>query len=131
MSGPLCWNCKLPAEPPLLVDDLARVLCANCQHSDYHPELLGLAYLQATIPYKAGDRVHASTAGEVYDGIGTVREVSTELRHGGSPVHPSFLVEIDDPANPDAPDKGWYTEPCLRRAEAGDKVTPAPTGTNS
>lgn len=120
MSGPLCWNCKLPAEPPLLVDDLARVICANCQHSDYHPELVGLAYLQATVPYKPGDRVHASTAGEVYDGVGTVLRVSTLLEHGGSPVYPSFLVEIDEPANPDAPKFGYYTEPCLRKVSSDD-----------
>lgn len=113
----LCWNCKADGDPAV-VDEIGRCLCADCCRGPLiPPELLGLAYLQATMPYKQGDRVHASTAGEVYDGVGTVREVSTELRHGGSPVYPSFLVEIDEPANPDAPDKGWYTEPCLRRAD--------------
>lgn len=114
----LCWNCKKPSEPAV-VDELARALCADCCRGPaIPPELFGLAYLRATIPYKHGDRVHATTAGEVYDGVGTVVEVSEELRHGGSPVYPSFLVRIEEPANEDAPAEGWYTEPCLRPADA-------------
>lgn len=115
----MCWNCKRVEEVLPLSDELGRSVCASCTAAPaaLPPELLGLAYLQATIPYRPGDRVHATTGGEVYDGVGTVLEVSEELRHGGSPVYPSFLVRIDEPANPDAPETGWYTEPCLRPAK--------------
>jgi hypothetical protein len=114
----LCWSCKAVAAAAL-VDDLGRALCAACCTGPaVSPEALGLAYLQATIPYKRGDRVRATTGGSMYDGVGTVVDVSEELRHGGSPVYPSFLVRIDEPGNPDAPAEGWYTEPCLEPAEA-------------
>ena len=77
-----------------------------------------MEYLLATVPYQEGDRVECRTAGVIFDGIGTVQDVSFEVeRGGGTPIFPAFLVKIDEPANDDSPEEGWYTEVCLFRVK--------------
>jgi hypothetical protein len=98
----VCSNChdlRLIA----YVDPIDRGYCAAC--------LPGLAigsvaraigFHSLTIPFKVGERVHAYSDGELYDGIGYVTKVSVDLEHG-TPVEPTFRVVIDEPADEDAP----------------------------
>jgi hypothetical protein len=51
----------------------------------------------------------------LFDGVGVVDEISTDLAHFGTPVFPSFHVLIDQPAYPEAPASLWYTEVCLKK----------------
>jgi hypothetical protein len=48
-----------------------------------------------------------------------VREVSISPEHFGTPAHPSFRVEIDEPAYDGVPAEVWYMEKQLRLAEKG------------
>jgi hypothetical protein len=76
-----------------------------------------LEFLAATVPYEVGDRVSCKTAAQVYDGIGHVIKVSFDPLDLASPVHPMFLVAIDEPAYEEVPDQVWYSEICLSLPE--------------
>ncbi|MCV7383915.1 DUF4236 domain-containing protein [Mycolicibacter longobardus] len=66
-------------------------------------------------PFQVGDRVECRTAGELYDGIGTVRAASILLDvGGGTPTYPMFQVVLGDPQRPDLTDPQWYSEICLK-----------------
>ena len=116
MTGTVCRGCK-HLRPIVHVDDMGLEYCAECTASLPKPvEVAGLEFLLASIPYTKGDRVECRTAGVMYDGVGTVEEISFEIeRGGGTPIYPAFLVKIDEPANDQSPAEGWYHEPCLRR----------------
>lgn len=113
----LCYGCK-QLRDIAYVDPTDRGYCAECIPSlNLGSVVRAMQFLSLTIPYKVGDRVRAHTAGEIYDGVGTVAEISFDLKHGGTPVYPMFRVVIDEPADEHAPDQGWYTETCLAAAE--------------
>jgi len=118
----LCFGCK-DLRDIIYVDSVERGYCATCVQSlPIATAVWAMQFLSATIPFKAGDRVQAYTAGEIYDGVGTVQDVSFDLKHGGTPVIPMFRVVIDEPADENAPEQGWYPERCLRRVPADLEV---------
>jgi hypothetical protein len=111
----LCYQCKELREIAY-ADPVDRGYCAECTAvMPIGSVARAMQFLSATIPFKVGDRVEARTAGEIYDGIGTVTEVSFDLVHGGTPVIPMFRVVIDTPADEHAPEQGWYPETFLAR----------------
>jgi len=115
MTTKLCYGCKHIREIAH-VDPLDRGYCIDCvKDMPVGSAVRAMQFLTLTIPFLVGDRVHAYTAGEIYDGVGTVTEVSIDVEHGGTPVYPTFRVTIDQKSDDDAPDEGWYTECCLRK----------------
>lgn len=117
MTG-VCQSCKQLAEI-VHTDDLGLEYCALCTADLPKPsEVLGLEYLLANPPYAQGDRVECRTAGQIYDGVGIVQDISFEIeRGGGTLLYPAFLVTIDEPANEHSPAQAFYTEPCLTRVK--------------
>lgn len=117
----LCEVCR-HLRPSAWTDSVGRSYCGECLAEADEPTIHpGLAYLDATIPFQVGDRVECRTAGVLYDGVGTVDQVSTELENYGTPVYPSFHVVIEDKAYPEAPDELWYLERQLTLVEAGSQ----------
>lgn len=114
----LCESCR-ELKPVAWTDPLGREYCEECLPALEVPGPSRiLEYLEATVPFAVGDRVECRTGGVLYDGVGTVDEVSTSLEHFGTPVFPSFHVVIDEKAYPEAPDDLWYTEVCLKKVDA-------------
>lgn len=72
-----------------------------------------LQFLSDLVPYVPGERVECWTAGTIYEGFGIVQRVSTDLIDGGTPVHPAYLVRLDDRDEP-----LWFTPICLKRARS-------------
>lgn len=108
----LCFSCK-EIRGIVYVDAINRGYCAECIVDNkvvISSVARAMGFLSSTIPFKVGDRVEARMAGELYDGIGTVTEVCFDLKHGGTPVIPTFKVLIDEPADDDVPEFGWYCE---------------------
>ncbi|QDH91721.1 hypothetical protein SEA_PHRAPPUCCINO_45 [Mycobacterium phage Phrappuccino] len=117
MTVRLCFSCKELREI-VYVDPVYRGHCSACvtgPTSQVGSVVRAMQFLSATVPFQVGDRVEARTGGELYDGVGTVTEVSFDLEHGGTPVYPTFHVVIDEPADEHAPADGWYTEVCLAK----------------
>lgn len=77
-----------------------------------------MEYLLAGLPYKVGDRVHCTSGGVVYDGIGHVAEISIDPKDLASPVVPMFRVEMEEKAYPEMPDEMYYPEVLLKKVEA-------------
>jgi len=75
-----------------------------------------MEYLENTVPFQVGEQVQCRTAGVLYDGIGTIDEVSTDPEKFGTPVYPAFHVVLHDKAYPEAPDDCWYMETQLTKA---------------
>jgi hypothetical protein len=112
----LCASCKQMREPAATSDDLDY--CEEClatNPQEPRPELVGLAYLLATIPFDVGDKVECRTAGTLYDGVGTVKEIDIDFKMGGTPVFPAFRVELEEKSESSIPDELWYTEMCLTK----------------
>lgn len=118
MAVRLCFGCKELREI-VYVDPVDRGHCGNCvQEMPMGSVTRAMQFLALTVPFAVDDKVEARTAGEIFDGIGTVAEVSFDLEHGGTPVYPMFRVVIDEPADEYAPSEGWYTEICLTKLGA-------------
>lgn len=116
MSEKLCWNGDRRLgvyEDTITLRNYCTVCAADQIRSSQN---VHRQYLSDLVPYVVGERVECWTVGTQYDGFGTVVEVSTELRHGGTPVHPAYLVKLDGADEP-----LWYTPICLKRAK-GDSV---------
>ena len=114
----VCYSCK-HLRDIVHTDELDRGYCSLC----YVPRdlLYAINFMMLTIPFHIGDRVECRTGGQLYDGIGMVEDISTDLANGGTWVHPAFLVRFDEKAYDTVPDTLWYTESCLKRAD--EKVT--------
>lgn len=111
----LCESCR-ELKPVAWTDSVGRDYCAECFACLPVPTVGRiLDFLARTIPFQVGDRVRCYTAGALYDGVGVIDEVSTELENFGTAVFPSFHVVIDEPAYEGAPKSLWYTETCLKR----------------
>ena len=113
----LCAGCKGIKDTQ---EDQATGLnyCVKCSGTTGIPsDVLGRLWLMTTIPFKVGDVVECRTAAKLYDGIGVVRGVSFDPEHSGTPVNPSFQVELTEKADERVPDFVNYTECCLRHAE--------------
>jgi len=91
-----------------------RGYCTVCAASEItSTQNVHLQFLSDLMQYEVGERVECWTMGEFYEGFGEVKEISTELRDGGTPVHPAYLVQIDDREGP-----LWFTPICLKRARS-------------
>ncbi|QZE10428.1 hypothetical protein SEA_SCOOBYDOOBYDOO_82 [Mycobacterium phage ScoobyDoobyDoo] len=117
-SADLCSTCRAIKEIAYTEPETNRTFCRECAlQLPPTTEELALLFIQLTCPFKVGDRVEARTAGTVFDGVGTVDQVSTQIINGGTPVYPSFHVVLETKEHDQAPDDAWYTEICLRRVE--------------
>lgn len=113
----LCESCR-ELKPVAYTDPLGRQYCAGCFVNMPVPTVTRMAeYLLRTIPFQIGDTVECRTAGVLYDGVGTIDDISVELEQFGTPVYPSFHVSLTEKAYDGAPDECWYMETQLRRAE--------------
>ena len=67
-----------------------------------------MQFLNEIMPFEIGDRVECRTVGRIYDGIGQIVAVSTDLEQGGTEMSPAYRVRMDH-------DKSelWYTGKCL------------------
>lgn len=111
-----CYICKKPES--LFTDKVGRGYCEDCLTTLPAPgNAEMIAALTATIPFAPGDRVEARTGAILFDGVGTVTDISFDIQHGGTPVYPAFRVVIDQKAYEDAPDDCYYTECCLTRVD--------------
>jgi hypothetical protein len=111
----LCENCK-EIKPVAYTDPVDRQYCAACfQALPVATPGRIIDYLVRTVPFKVGDRVECRTAEVLYDGIGTIDEVSMEIEKFGTPFHPAFHVVIEEKAYPEAPDDVWYMERQLKK----------------
>lgn len=118
-DSPRCLLCR--QEKPIVLNDGDPGIgyCEDCEVlapplARARREYIALSLFMTT-PYLVGDKVECRTAGIWLDGTGTVVEVDRILEHGGTPVYPTFHVNIENPINDDSPTDGWYTEVCLRK----------------
>jgi hypothetical protein len=97
------------------IDPINRGYCLQCAAYSVPigSAVWAMGFRSLTIPFTVGDRVHAYSGGELYDGIGHVSEVSFDMQHS-SPVEPTFHVVIDEPADELAPADANYLAPQLR-----------------
>lgn len=118
MSVGLCETCK-ELKDVAWTDTVGREYCAECFANLPVPSAHRLLdFLMRTVPFQVGDKVECRTAGVLFDGVGTVDEVSIEPEKFGTPVYPSFLVTIEEKAYDTAPDSCWYMESQLRKVSA-------------
>ena len=123
MATLLCFSCHELHEIAY-VDPIDRGYCFACTRDlPIGSVTRAMQFLSLTIPFTVGDRVAAFTAGELYDGIGTVTGVSFD--HRVTPMYPTFGVHIDDPADDEVPENGKYIGAQLVRADrhAADLVS--------
>lgn len=117
----LCESCR-ELKPVAYTDPVEREYCAQCFADLPVPTIERIvSYLMFTIPLHVGDRVECRTAGVLFDGVGTIDEISIEPEKFGTPAYPSFHVVIDQPAYPTAPADRWYCERQLRPVESEDQ----------
>lgn len=109
----LCLECHEMRDEIAYVDALGRGYCVECMVSGAYPigsVSRAMGFASATIPFQQGDRVGAFGAGgKFYDRTGIVVDVDLDIRKG-CPAAPTFRVEIDRPADLDAPADAWYAE---------------------
>lgn len=119
MDEVICIGCRLPRRV-VRTDNNDLHYCAKCAAVLPEPsETRALKFLLATLPFTPGERVECRTGGQIYDGVGTVDDVSFDFeKTGGTIIYPAFHVVIDQPAYPDAPEEGWYNEATLQRVMA-------------
>ena len=113
-------KCLCPQGGPVrFIDDVTgRGFCSKCASQEITSSAnVHLQYTSQLLGYEVGERVDCWTAARWYDGSGTVIEVSTDLKDGGTPKHPAYLVRLDDGQ------ELLYTGVCLRRL--ADRITNA------
>lgn len=125
MTNRLCYGCKTFQEVAYIQPVTDLDFCKRCRW-DQPITLEDLAlYLLTTPgspigpPFQVGDLVEARVAAIVYDGVGTIAEMSMDLaRGGGTPVYPTWRVVFTEKADThDVPDEAWYPENCLQRVD--------------
>jgi hypothetical protein len=125
MTTHLCYGCKAFKEVAYIQPDTDREYCASCRW-DQPITLEDVALFMLTTPgsplgppFAVGDVVQARVAEILYDGIGTVAEMSMTLERGaGTPVYPTFRVVFTEKADThEVPDEAWYPENCLTKVE--------------
>lgn len=105
-------KCLCPSGDPVrFVDDVTeRGFCVKCASQEVTSSVNAhLQYLSQLLGYAVGERMDCWTAARWYDGSGRVTSVSVDLKDGGTPAHPAYLVKLDDG------EELWYTGVCLRR----------------
>lgn len=124
----LCGVCKTFSEIVYTEEGTDRNYCEPClakeplTKDEWQFLLLIAPWSPFGPPYKVGDVVECRAAGEVYDGVGTVTEMDMSLAHGGTPVYPTWRVELTTKAHDGVPDEGWYTENCLTRVNQTEEA---------
>jgi hypothetical protein len=117
-SAALCLGCRQIKEIVYTESGTNRTFCRECAlQLPPTSEELALLFLAVTTPFKVGDYVEARTAGTVFDGVGTIDEISIDLKNGGTPVFPTFHVVLETKEHDLAPDDAWYTEVCLQHTK--------------
>lgn len=104
--------CLCPEGNPVAYYDTTteKGYCPPCASSELtSSRSVHIQYLNDILPYEVGEHVYCWTVGKIYDGEGEVIKVSEDLRDGGTPVHPAYLVRLKDGQ------ELWYTSICLRR----------------
>lgn len=119
----LCFGCRSFTEIVYNEEGTDRPFCQECALAlPPTSEELAILFLSVTSPFHVGDKVvarQAITTDEFRtEGVGTIDEVDTGFRMGGTPVFPTWHVKIEEPAYDGAPEDGWYTEVCLQKADA-------------
>ena len=120
----LCHGCNRFTEVAWTDVGTGRPFCRGCVNSmpptsDQIDVLLLLApWSPIGPPFRPGDVVECRTGAILFDGVGTVQEMSISLEHGATPIYPTFRVTLTEKAYDDAPDEAWYTEVCLRSVSA-------------
>lgn len=123
MTDHLCYGCKTFQDIFYIQPETGLEFCRECSLlepltvEDWAMFFLATPGTPLGPPFTAGDVVEARTAALIYDGIGVVKEMSMQLKHGGTPVYPTWRVEITEKAYPEAPDECWYTECCLTKVK--------------
>lgn len=114
----LCSGCQKLKEIVVSEDGTDIGYCESCvEWRPQTPEDNGLKFLWDTFPFHVGDIVECRTGAVLYDGIGEVKEISFELKNGGTPVCPAIRVEFIEKSYPEVPDSLWFTEVCLKRVK--------------
>jgi hypothetical protein len=109
-----CYLCKAFKEI-VYVDELDQSYCMDCFVTTPIPgDVWGRIFLLMTVPFQVGDKVKCSLY-DRYEGIGHVDAVHFDLKHGGTPVYPTFHVVMDEKAFDEVPDDSLYTEVCLEK----------------
>ncbi|OBF90794.1 hypothetical protein A5790_16395 [Mycobacterium sp. 852002-51152_SCH6134967] len=115
MNHKLCFSCK-KLRKIFYVDPIERGYCAECVITlPLGSVARAMQFLELTVPFTVGDRVHAYSGGECYDGIGYVAKVGFDMEHG-TPFEPTFHVVVDEPADELAPAHANYLPVHLRTA---------------
>jgi hypothetical protein len=121
MTNALCCGCKNFREVAYTHPITEQQFCESCERmqpltvEDWTMFLLTSPQSVLGPQFHPGDVVEARTAAVIYDGVGTIAEMSMNLRHGGTPIYPTFRVVLDEKAHDQAPDEAWYTEVCLTK----------------
>jgi hypothetical protein len=107
-------RCFCPGGGPVAFWDKVtdRGYCVACASDEATSSRdVHLQFLSAITPLGVGETVECRNLGldEYYDGVGEIIEISTEVRRGGTPVHPAYLVRLSDGR------QLWYTSICLTR----------------
>ncbi|ACH62319.1 gp87 [Mycobacterium phage Rizal] len=119
----LCFGCKGFKEIVHTESGTGHPYCQECAlmqpptSDEWALVLLNAPWSPFSAPFRPGDKVEARTAGQIFDGVGEVVDMSVSLEHGGTPVYPTFKVVLTEKAHDLAPDEAWYTECCLTRVE--------------
>lgn len=110
-------NCAAGPLKDSLKDPLTlRHYCKTCA-SGYKTSSRGafLTLMDDLLPLGVGCHVECRAAGVTHEGSGIIVEVSEDLKDGGTPVHPAYLVNMDGTT-----DLQWYTSVCLTRIKDKD-----------
>jgi hypothetical protein len=124
----LCMGCKELRE--IAYVEFGRGYCSECVVSTsvgMGMMIHAMGFESLEIPFKVGDRVAARTAGELYDGTGTVTDISFDLEN--TPAYPMFCVVIEEKADDLAPESAWYSERCLTKVGEGISTAGSPSRT--
>ena len=123
MTAELCYGCKRFKDTAYFQPGTGHRFCSSCELLQplTVEDWAVFALTSPTSPlgprFAPGDVVAARTAAIVYDGVGVIEEMSTDLKNGGTPVYPTFLVRLTEKAHELAPDADWYTEVCLTKTD--------------
>lgn len=114
MSTKYCMGCGKDCTAEPFTDPVTkRPYCAACAAQEVTSSRgAHFVLLDKLLPVGVGSRVECRAAGEHYEGTGVIVEISTQLEHGGTPVHPAYLVQLDESTQ-----RTWYTSCCLTKVE--------------
>ena len=96
----------------------SRGYCTVCAGTEFTSSTnVHMQFLADLLPFSVGEHVECRTMGEYWEGTGIIVRVSTELRYGGTPLAPAYLVDMDD-----RDEMLWFTPICLKRVKVSEEV---------